>query len=109
MLVARGTALCAEFPVGIAKYPIAHSVESSAAEGADGSALQRVFGFGEAEGSLPAGDDGPVAAAGRRLHRNRTGHRRPQVADQSADRQASLLAIPVISEGRVCEVVALHF
>ncbi len=92
------------------KAPIAQCIETWALA-ADGSTLQRGLGFSEAEGALPAGGDGPsLASSGQHaiVVAFETGV--AQVSDHpTSGKTASLLAIPVIAEGQVAEVVALYF
>lgn len=100
--------------------PIARRIESWAPN-ADGSALQRLFGFCEGEGALPAGDDGPsLASATGSIARafassvpqvNTDARTEPQGLGEAAAAASlgSLLAIPLVSDGSVGEVVVLYF
>ena len=89
--------------------PIAHTIESWGAV-AEGSGLQRLFGFSESQGALPAGDDGPTLALESDsciVAAFKTGI--AQVADlPGAGESVSLIAIPVIADGQVNEVVTLY-
>lgn len=101
--------------------PVAQRVESwLPAE--DGGGLQRAFGYGEATGSLPADDTrvplaadgggaiGRAAAGGLPAISTAPGQEPPPVGDSAAAAGLqALVAIPVLSEGRVAEVVALYF
>ena len=100
--------------------PIARRIESWASN-PDGSALQRLFGFCETEGALPAGDEGLALAAdvGSIAAAFATGV--PQISqDATAEPQGigaaakaaglqTLLAIPVVTDDAVGEVVVLYF
>lgn len=100
--------------------PIARRIESWSPN-ADGSALQRVFGFCETDGALPGGDDGPTLAAAEgsiavafasgvpRISEDATAEPQGIGAAAKAAELESLLAIPVVTDGSVSEVVVLYF
>jgi GAF domain len=100
--------------------PIAQRIESWAPN-ADGSALQRLFGYCEHTGALPCGDEGPALAAATGSIARAFASAVPQVqADVATEPQGisaaaadaglnSLLAIPLVSDGSVGEVVVLYF
>lgn len=100
--------------------PVARRIESWAPN-APGSALQRLLGFCEVEGTLPVGDDGPTLAAATGSIARAFTSGVPQVqAGAAAEPQGigesaagaglgSLLALPVVSDGAVGEVVVLYF
>lgn len=88
------------------RTPVARRVEGWAPGDEPQASLRRVFGFDETEGSL--GDAtlaldagaGPIGAA------FTSGV--PQLLAQSPDGRGPLVAIPVVSEGAVAEVVVLY-
>ncbi|WP_418314795.1 GAF domain-containing protein [Piscinibacter sakaiensis] len=93
------------------RTPIAQRIESWAPAG-EGAGLQRVFGFSEASGALPTGDEGPTIALDAGAVATAWDSGVPQVVNGGADGDgdgSSLLAIPVIADGRVAEVVVLYF
>ncbi len=107
--------------LGAAGTPIAQRLESWSPD-ASGTLLQRVFGYCESAGDLPATDGllaigtGPEAGAIGRAFASGvpavTEHVRDQPGvgtDAGAARLHSLLAIPVVVDGDVAEVVALYF
>lgn len=100
--------------------PIATRIESWAPN-ADGSALQRLLGFCETEGALPCGDGGPTlaAATGSIAQAYASGVpqvqpdavKEPQGIGEAAHRAGlgSLLALPLVCDAAVGEVVVLYF
>ncbi len=92
--------------------PIAERIECWAVTG-DGNGLQRLFGFSESQGALPAGSEAPSLALSDRSNPIVAAWTRgvPQIADGDAAAETDgLLAIPVVaSDGTVGEVVVLVF
>lgn len=89
--------------------PIAERIESWI-RNPDGTGLLRQFGFSEAAGALVSGVDGPTVAIGQGSIGATFESGIPQIAEHADDDPAaSLLAIPVIAEGSVSEVVTLYF
>jgi hypothetical protein len=102
------------------QWPIARRIESWLPNAA-GTALQRAFGFCEVAGTLAAADAtatpvdalGPIglawASASAQVAHGQAAQGHPWSAHWPAAALRSVLAIPLIADERVSEVVALYF
>ena len=91
--------------------PFAQCIESWAPHGAD-HALQRAFGFSETTGALPVGEALAMANGAGDAIAHAFASAVPQLQQRAGDASTELggmLALPIVSDGEVADVVALYF
>ena len=91
--------------------PFAQCIESWAPNGS-GQSLQRAFGFSETAGALPVGEALAALNGGGDTIAHAFASAVPQLQQRAGEASTELggmLALPIVSDGEVADVVALYF